>query len=103
MLRHLVLLRFRADVTAAARQGFFSDLGKLTGQLDGILDFQHRRNVSVEGPLTQGFDDLFWFDFRDAAARDAYLADPAHQAIGSALVASLDGGAAGVLVADFAT
>ena len=60
-----------------------------------------RRNVSVEDPLVRGFRDLFWFDFRDAEVRDAYLADTVHQAVGARLVAELDGGPDGVFVCDF--
>ena len=44
--------------------------------------------------------DMFWFDFRDVAVRDTYLADPTHQAIGARLVAALEGGADGVFVCD---
>ncbi|MYA88223.1 MAG: Dabb family protein, partial [Boseongicola sp. SB0662_bin_57] len=43
----------------------------------------------------------FWFDFRDASVRDAYLADEMHQRIGARLVAELEGGADGVFVLDF--
>ena len=44
--------------------------------------------------------DMFWIDFADRAARDAYLADAEHQAIGAEIVARLDGGAEGVFVCD---
>ena len=47
------------------------------------------------------FRDLFWFDFRDTAVRDAYLVDEVHQAIGARIVAELEGGADGVFVMDF--
>lgn len=39
-------------------------------------------------------------DFPDAAARDAYLVDPAHKEAGDRLVAALEGGVAGLLVFD---
>ena len=58
-------------------------------------------NVSPEG-LHQGFADGFTMNFPDVAARDAYLADAAHQAAGARLVAALEGGLAGLLVFDIA-
>lgn len=100
MIRHLVHLRFREDVTADTRQALYERLAGLSGHIDGILDFQVRRNVSVETPLVRGFLDMFWFDFRDVAVRDIYLDDPVHQAIGGDIVAALEGGADGVFVCD---
>ena len=73
MIRHLVALRFKPDVSAADKEALYAQLAALDGHIDGILDFQHRRNVSVEGPLVRGYRDLFWFDFRDTGVRDAYL------------------------------
>lgn len=103
MIRHIVALRFRAGTTPATKAALYHDLAALRGHVGGILDFRHFDNVSVERQLVRGFDDLFWFDFRDTAARDAYLADPAHQAVGARLVAELEGGAEGLFVFDVAT
>ena len=101
MIRHLVALRFRHGTPQETKETLYTDLAGLSGHIDGILDFQHRANVSVETPLVRGFDDLFWFDFRDATVRDTYLDDAAHQAIGARIVAELEGGADGVFVFDF--
>ena len=100
MIRHLVHLRFRDDVSAAEKQALYDRLAGLGGHIDGILDFQSRRNVSVETPLVRGFLDMFWLDFRDLAVRDAYLVDAEHQAIGADIVTYLEGGAEGVFVCD---
>jgi len=100
MIRHMVHLRFRDDVSAAAKQDLYDRLGGLSDHIDGILDFQSRANISVETPLARGFLDMFWLDFRDLAVRDAYLVDPTHQVIGGDIVAQLDGGAEGVFVCD---
>jgi hypothetical protein len=102
MIRHLVALKFRAGTDEAVKTALYADLAGLSSRIDGILDFQTRRNVSVEDPLVRGFRDLFWFDFRDTGVRDAYLADPVHRAIGARIVAELEGGADGVFVFDFA-
>ena len=101
MIRHLVALRFKPGTSAETKKALYRDLAGLGAHIDGILDFQSRANVSVEDPLVRGYRDLFWFDFRDEAVRDAYLADPTHQAIGARIVAELEGGADGVFVFDF--
>ena len=77
-------------------------LAALRGHLEGMEDFRSFANISPETAVVQGFRDLFWCDFRDDLARDAYLADPAHQAIGARLVAAAEGGLAGILVMDVA-
>ena len=100
-LRHLVAVRFRAGTPDAARDAIHADLAGLRGRIEGILDFQVRRNVSPEEPVVRGFRDLFWFDFRDAGVRDRYLADEVHRAIGARLVAAAEGGAEGIFVCDF--
>lgn len=100
MIRHLVHLRFRADTSEATKAALYSDLAGLSAHIDGILDFQHRKNVSVETPLVRDFNDMFWFDFRDSAVRDIYLEDLTHQEIGGRIVDTLDGGADGVFVCD---
>ena len=100
MIRHFVHLRFRTDVTEPEKMSLYEALRALSGHIDGIVDFQHRRNVSVETPLVRDFNDMFWFDFRDSGVRDTYLADPEHQVIGAQIVATLEGGAEGVFVCD---
>lgn len=101
MIRHLVALRYKPGTSDAIKDGLMTDLDGLKSRIDGILDFQVRKNVSVEDPLVRDYRDLFWFDFRDAAVRDAYLVDDVHQAIGARIVAELEGGADGVFVFDF--
>ena len=101
MIRHLVALKFKDGTAEAAKTALYDDLAALDQRIDGILDFQSRRNVSVEDPVVRGFRDLFWFDFSDEAVRDAYLVDPEHQAIGSRIIAAVEGGSDGVFVCDF--
>lgn len=101
MIRHMVHLRFPDTVTAVEKATLYDGLAALRGHLHGILDFQHRPNISPETPVIHGFSDMFWFDFSDPAARDAYLADPDHQAMGARLVAAV-GGLNGLLVCDIA-
>lgn len=100
MIRHMVHLRFSDTVSADEIASLYEALDGLRAHIDGILDFQTRKNVSVEAPLVRGFHDMFWFDFQDVAVRDRYLADAAHQAIGRRIVDKLQGGPEGVFVCD---
>jgi len=102
MIRHFVGVRFREGTAPEVKAGLMADLAGLRDRIDGILDFQARPNISVEDPLVRGFRDVFWFDFKDEAVRDAYLVDEVHQAIGARIVAELEGGADGVFVFDYA-
>lgn len=101
MIRHIVHLRFINELTAGNKAALFDGLAALRGHLHGILDYQHRPNISPETPVVHGFSDMFWFDFADTASRDAYLSDPDHQAMGARLVAAV-GGLDGILVCDIA-
>lgn len=100
MIRHLVLLKFNPGVTAEAKHGLFADLKGLKPRLEGIVDFRSGPNVCVEPGMDKGFMDAFWIDFANAQARDAYLVDAEHQAIGRRIVASTVGGTDGVIVVD---
>lgn len=102
MIRHIVALRFKAGTPQAKKDRLYAELAGLSEHIKGIIDFQARPNVSVELPLVRGFNDVFWFDFRDEAVRDAYLVDPVHQAVGGRIVAETEGGADGVFVFDVA-
>ncbi len=101
MIRHIVLVRFRGDVTDQEKADIYRQLGALRDHLPGIVDFQCGANVSQETPLVRGLNDGFWFDFEDAGARDAYLDDERHKAAGGRLVDMAEGGLEGITVADF--
>jgi hypothetical protein len=100
MIRHFVLLRFKDDVSEETKASIYGDLDALRRHIQGIRHFQAGPNVSVEYELIRGFKDAFWFDFENAAVRDAYLADAAHQAAGARIVAHTVGGPDGVVVVD---
>ena len=100
MIRHIVALKFRKDVSSEKKQQLYSELKALSDHVDGILDFRNFANVSPEVQVVRGFHDVFWFDFRDAQVRDAYLDHPAHKAAGAHLVAAMEGGLDGIFVAD---
>lgn len=99
MIRHIVLIKFRDDVSEEHRQEIYADLRALVGKIDGLMNANFGPNVSPEG-LSKGFRDGFVMDLRDAEARDRYLAHPLHQAAGTKLVAACEGGLEGVLPFD---
>ena len=100
MIRHIVLLRFPDSVSREIRESIFADLSALQNHLQGVIGFHAGPNVSVEGDLRRGNMDGFWFDFEDTAARDTYLVDEAHKAVGARIIAHTEGGIDGVTVFD---
>jgi hypothetical protein len=99
MIRHCVFARFRNDVPAAENTAIHADLEALRQVIDGMDAVKFSANVSPE-PFARGFTHGFTIDFRDAAARDAYLVHEAHQRAGARLVAALEGGTDGLMVFD---
>ncbi|MER2536328.1 MAG: Dabb family protein [Rhizobiaceae bacterium] len=101
MIRHCVFFKFRADVGEDERRAIFAELAALERVVDGWLGACFGRNVSPE-PFWRDYSDGFTIDFRDAAARDAYLAHPDHAKAGARLVAAVEGGTDRLLVFDLA-
>ncbi|AGB44362.1 Dabb family protein [Mesorhizobium sp. ESP6-5] len=99
MIRHCVFARFRSDVSSTERTAIHAGLEALRQVVEGMDTVQFSTNVSPE-PFARGFTYGFTIDFRDAAARDAYLVHEAHQRAGARLVAALEGGADGLMVFD---
>jgi len=100
MIRHIVLIRFRADVTEAAIAGIFSALPKLAAKL-AVQHYACGRSESPE-QIERGYLHGFTIDFASWEALAAYAADPDHQAFGGRLVAHAEGGIDGLLVFDLA-
>ena len=100
MIKHLVLLKFRSDVTGATIAGCFQALAALRGKVPGLVDFAGGPYSSPEG-LQRGYTHGFVMTFESAASRDAYLPHPAHQAVAELIVGNLEGGLDGVVAFDF--
>ena len=96
-IRHLVLLRFANETPPVERAGIETAFEALPAQIGGITAFEWGTDLSPEG-LSKGFTHAFLLTFADAAARDAYLPHPAHQAFVRRLKPYLDD----VLVLDYA-
>ena len=77
VLRHVVLYKFKLDVSPAQVQQVVDAFAALPGKIDGIVGFEHGTNVSPEGK-SDGLTHAFVVSFADEKARDAYLHHPAH-------------------------
>lgn len=97
MIRHIVLLKARPEVTEAQIAAIFADLHSL--ELPGILAIHSGRSESPE-KIERGYLHGFTVDFADWEALAAYQAHPDHQRVGRALVAAAQGGLDGILVFD---
>ena len=103
MIRHIVSVRFSGDASTSDIDEIRSGLAELKETLNGIAGFGFGANVSPETEVTQGYTHAFWFDFDDEFARDAYLNDDDHKAIGARLLQLTQGGRAGIAVVDIIT
>jgi hypothetical protein len=97
MIRHIVLLQARPEVTEDHIKAIFADLHAL--QLPGILAIHSGRSESPE-QIERGYLHGFTVDFADWNALAAYQAHPDHKRVGCALVAAAQGGIDGILVFD---
>lgn len=79
MIRHIVLMKLKPDADQIAIDAVGAGLPTLQSEIPGIVSYAFGPNNSTEG-RTEGFELGFTIDFEDAAARDAYLPHPAHQA-----------------------
>lgn len=97
MIRHIVLLKARPEVTEAQIQSIFADLHAL--KLHGLLAIHSGRSESPE-QIERGYLHGFTIDFADWDALATYQAHPDHKRAGGALVAAAQGGIDGILVFD---
>ena len=83
-VRHVVVFRFRPEATEAQISEVTDAFRALKDSIPGVLAFEHGVNNSPEGK-NLGFTHAYTLTFEDAAARDAYLPHPEHQAFGELL------------------
>ena len=102
MIRHIVLIRFRPDVTDEAIASLWEELRAIDGKVPGLLSIAAGRSESPE-KIERGYMHGFTVDFADWAALEAYQVHPDHRALGARLVAHADGGLEGILVFDLDT
>ena len=99
MIRHIVLVRFRPEVSDATIAKIFADLDAIRSVVPGVLAIASGRSESPE-KIERGYMHGFTVDFAGWEALAAYQAHPDHRAVGEALVASAQSGLDGILVFD---
>lgn len=97
MIRHIVLVKFKAEADLAT---IFAALKALQAKIPGIASITSGKDTSPEG-LQRGNTHGFTVDFTDAKSRDAYLPHPEHQKVGAMIVAAAVGGINGITVIDW--
>lgn len=99
MVRHIVLIRFRPDVSETTIAALWDELRSIGGKVPGLAAIQAGRSESPE-KIERGYMHGFTVDFADWDGLAAYQAHPDHKALGAKLVASAEGGLEGILVFD---
>lgn len=95
-IRHLVLLKFKANTAPAQLQALEAAFAALASKISAVQNLEWGTNHSPEG-LAKGFTHCFNLTFADDAARAAYLPHPDHLAFVEILKPVLDD----VLVLDY--
>jgi hypothetical protein len=96
-IRHLVLLKFKADTSPAQLQALERAFAALANKISAVQSLEWGTNNSPEG-LDKGFTHCFNLTFANEAARAVYLPHPVHLAFVEQLKPALDD----VLVLDYA-
>lgn len=99
MIQHIVLCKFREDVSGDEIAAIWAALDAVRDVVPGMGAASFGENVSPEG-LARGYTHGFVIAFEDAAARDAYLVAPEHKAAGARLVAACENAVDGLIVVD---
>lgn len=99
MIRHIVLVRFKPEVSETRVAEIFGALPKLSAKLSGVINFTCGRSESPE-KMERGFMHGFTIDFSSWEALANYADDPDHKVFGGQLVGNAVGGVDGILVFD---
>lgn len=100
MIRHIVLIRFKPEVSEETIAGLFDELKAIETKLPGLLALSAGRSESPE-KMERGHMHGFTADFADWDALQAYQDHPDHKALGAKLVANAVDGINGILVFDY--
>ncbi|KUF10714.1 Dabb family protein [Pseudoponticoccus marisrubri] len=99
MIRHIVLIRFRPDVSEAKIAELFEELHRIEDKLPGLIGITSGRSDSPE-KMERGYMHGFVADFSDWDGLQAYQDHPEHQALGAKLVDHAVDGKEGILCFD---
>ncbi len=99
MIRHIVLIRFRDDVSETKIVELFAELHEIEDKLPGLLGITSGRSESPE-EMERGYMHGFVADFKDWDSLQAYQDHPDHQALGAKLTGHSLGGKDGIICFD---
>lgn len=99
MIRHIVLIGFRREISEATIAAIFDDVVAMKVTIPGVLAVTAGRSESPEH-IERGFKHGFVLDLIDWGALQAYQQHPDHRAISASLIAHATGGLDGILVFD---
>lgn len=83
MLRHVVLLKLQEGYSEETLKEISADLDALPDQISEIISFKHGKDAGV---VPDTFDYAVTAEFASSEDCLAYLAHPAHQAVGGKIV-----------------
>jgi hypothetical protein len=89
VIQHIVLLKFKEEVSPARIQDLFALIGELQSLISGITNYKWGEYNSPEG-LNKGFTHGFIMTFESVAARNAYLPHPEHERVKAVLLECID-------------
>lgn len=99
MIRHIVLIKFRPDVSDDLIFEIFDELAAIKGKVSGLIDIRSGKSESPE-KIERGYMHGFTVDFDGWEALQAYQDHPDHKVAGGRLVENAVGGIDGILVVD---
>ncbi len=88
-VQHMVLLKFKPDVTDEMIEDLFAELAELQELVPGITYFAGGPYASDEG-LNQGYTYGFLMTFASVDARDNYLPHPEHERVKQEILPHVD-------------
>ena len=99
MIRHIVLIRFRPEVSEAKIAELFAELKEIQALLPACLGVTAGKSESPE-QMERGYMHGFVADFSDWDGLQAYQDHPQHKVIGAKLTEHAEGGKDGILCFD---
>lgn len=89
MIRHILLIKFKATVDAAQIASIKTLFETMPEKIEGVVAVEWGLNDSPEG-LNKNFTHAVLMSFTDEAARTRYLPHPAHEALKQEFVPLVD-------------
>jgi hypothetical protein len=99
MIRHIVFIRFKPEMTDAMIAALFDELYAIKDKLSGVLSITSGKSESPE-QMERGYMHGFIVDFADWDALLVYQDHPDHKILGGKLVANAVAGIDDILVFD---